>query len=548
MGRRLLLIIFPLLVVAGLLFWLRPDPMAEPVAEGPLASDLSGTEGFLSYDPGGTGRIDPDEPEASVVPLPAFDKDAIPGEYTVAFDSEEAMQAFIGEAEANGMTVLETIPELGYLRLQGSARQLGDLLKEGMEAGLNYEVSLPAMPDPEFWENANMTPFTAGVLAFLGIDDDPDRATWGRGITVAILDTGIGQHPDLGSGRIREINLIADDPGDGAYVGHGTAVAGLVASTGRFAEGVVPGSELLSVRVLDSNGGGNAFTLARGIVEAVNAGADVINMSLGGYGESSVLREAVEYATGRGVVLVASTGNDGLGRVTYPAALPSVIGVTAVDGNGNRAPFSNYGNGVDIASPGFLVNALWEGDEYILFNGTSAAAPLVAGMAARVMESGLAASPEEVRDILMDYANETGPPGDDSQYGAGLLNAERIEVVGESGLYDIALADLYPALEEGDGASFPLYIILENRGTEFLPEAMVEISVNDAPYFYRFSGLNEGAVESIQLPVSEQALAAGQPFTVRAKVMLPEAYEDQRPSNDAGSLVLQKAPTPEPED
>lgn len=548
MGRRLLLIIFPLLVVAGLLFWLRPDPMAEPVAEGPLASDLSGTEGFLSYDPGGTGRIDPDEQEASVVPLPAFDKDAIPGEYTVAFDSEEAMQAFIGEAEANGMTVLETIPELGYLRLQGSARQLGDLLKEGMEAGLNYEVSLPAMPDPEFWENANMTPFTAGVLAFLGIDDDPDRATWGRGITVAILDTGIGQHPDLGSGRIREINLIADDPGDGAYVGHGTAVAGLVASTGRFAEGVVPGSELLSVRVLDSNGGGNAFTLARGIVEAVNAGADVINMSLGGYGESSVLREAVEYATGRGVVLVASTGNDGLGRVTYPAALPSVIGVTAVDGNGNRAPFSNYGNGVDIASPGFLVNALWEGDEYILFNGTSAAAPLVAGMAARVMESGLAASPEEVRDILMDYANETGPPGDDSQYGAGLLNAERIEVVGESGLYDIALADLYPALEEGDGASFPLYIILENRGTEFLPEAMVEISVNDAPYFYRFSGLNEGAVESIQLPVSEQALAAGQPFTVRAKVMLPEAYEDQRPSNDAGSLVLQKAPTPEPED
>ena len=83
---------------------------------------------------------------------------------------------------------------------------------------------------------------------------------------------------------------------------------------------------------------------------------------------------------------------------------------------------------------------------------------------------------------------------------------------------------------------------LENRGTEYLPESSVEITVNGTPYFYRFSGLNKGAVESIQIPVSEAALENGERYDVSARVVLPGTYEDKRPDNDAGDITLQKVP------
>jgi subtilisin family serine protease len=219
-----------------------------------------------------------------------------------------------------------------------------------------------------------------------------------------------------------------------------------------------------------------------------------------------------------------------------------VIGVTAVDANGNRAPFSNFGDGVDVAAQGYQIHALWGDDEYIYFNGTSASSPLVAGMAARIIETGQATGPSEVQALIDGEANEAGPPGDDPQYGAGILNAERLESVGQPGIFDIALADLYPATEESDGATFPLYVTFENRGTEFLPEALVEISVNGTPYYYKFSGMDLGEVESVQIPVPEAMLEQENPYTVTAKAKLPERYTDSRPDNDDGDISLTKVP------
>lgn len=539
-GRRtsLLLLLLVLLAIGGTLYVRQAVlPEEEGVDPGTAGPALNG-EAFLAYRPDSTGGEGPG-PEGPRIPEP--DRHALPGEYTVSFSDSGSMAAFIEQAEARGLRILGSIPALGVVRVGGSASDLSALLKEGMEVGLNYRMDAPVLPDPALWEELNLAAFNDGVLGFLGVPASEERLSWGTGTTIAILDTGWIDHAAFGDKVVRELDLV-EGPREGDYAAHGTAVAGLIGSTNPFAPGIAPGSDLLAVRVLDGEGKGDSFTLASGIIAAVDNGADIINMSLGGYGNSKVLQEAVAYAGERGVLLVAASGNDGAGSLTYPAAYTDVIGVTAVDAGGNRTPFSNFGEGVDVAAPGYQIHALWENDDFVYFDGTSASSPLVAGMASRVLESGHATSPGDIQFLIRETANETGLPGFDPQYGAGILNAERIEASGESGIYDMALADLYPAIEESDGGTFPLYVTLENRGTEFISESSVEITVNGTPYFYRFSGLNEGAVESIQIPISEAALENGERYDVSARVVLPGSYEDKRPDNDAGDITLQKVP------
>ena len=537
--RRQILWIIPLL--AGLLvvfLWLRRDtPVASPpeqavapqLAEGPAeAVQFVPLPASTTKDPG-------------QVPLPENAKDAIPGEYTIGFKDQESMEAFIEAAEANGLTVLATLPELMVVRLSGPQSALRGLLTDEMSVDYNYRVGVPAFPDLGFWQSENLSPFGKDVLTFLGAPGFGDRLGWGKGTTVAVLDTGWLGHSGIPLESVRLISML-ESVGQGDFSAHGTAVAGLILSTNPFAPGLAPGTDVLAIQVLDGNGQGDAFTLAAGILAAVENGADVINMSLGSYGDSEVLRQAVEYAAARGIVLVAASGNDGQSFVTYPAAYPEVIGVAAVDADGNRAPFSNYGEGIDLAAPGFKIHALWEGNDFIYFDGTSAAAPLVSAMAARIIESGLASGPDEVRRLILDNANETGFPGDDLQYGAGILNVERVETTGQSGIVDMALADLYPAVEESEGGTFPLYISLENRGTEFIPGTTVELTVNGKPYFYRFSGIEAGGVESIQIPVQEDQLLSGTPYTVEAEVKLPDNFKDSRPDNNQGDITLSRTP------
>lgn len=533
-----LLLLFAL--AGGLYFLLTPEPSGarEETIRQPVVSRPS-ADAFL--DPVFDNKVQAGPGRDVPVPLPADSPHALPGEYTVSFKDEESMAAFLEQAEAAGVRVLGSIPQLRTVRVAASGSDLSSLLKDGMEVDNNFRMEVPTMPDPAFWQNRNLTAFNAGVLDFLGVPADTNRLQWGKGVTIAILDTGWTGHSAIPEGRVREIDLVGGTR-EGEYGGHGTAVAGLVGSSNPFAPGISPGSDILAVRVLDGSGQGDAFTLAEAILVAVDNGADVINMSLGGYGDSSLLQEAVNYATERGVAMVAASGNDGIGNLTYPAAYDSVIGVTAVDANGNRAPFSNFGDGVDVAAPGYQIHALWSEDDYIYFNGTSASSPLVAGMVARVIESGRATTPEDIQALIASQSNETGPPGDDPQYGAGILNAERLERVGEAGIYDIALADLYPAAEESDGSTFPLYVTFENRGTEYLPAASVEIAVNGTPYHYSFTGMDLGESESVQIPVPEAMLNESTPWTVTAKAKLPERYTDSRPANDAGDISLTKEP------
>jgi hypothetical protein len=521
------------LLLAALLW--KGNPESRPAAGEAADGERHGAGEFAVYAPESVHL-----PSASIE-MPKAVEGAIPGEYTIFFTDEAALGNFIAANDGSGVRVLGVIPEFLAVRVSASAASLQPLLREGMTVGQNVAVSAPPIPDIDFWQDSNLRAFNAEVMGFLGAPSAVERLSWGEGVTIAVLDTGWADHESVPAGKVRVLDLVGS-AGQGEFSGHGTAVIGMVVSNDPFAPGISPGSDILAVRVLDAAGQGDAFTLAQGILAAVEAGADVINMSLGSYGDSQVLREAIHFAHEQGVVMVAASGNDGQGRVTYPAAYDNVIGVSAVDAEGNRTPFSNYGEGIDLAAPGYHLHALWDNDTYIYFDGTSASAPLVSGMAARILQSGVATTPDDVTALLLQQANETGLPGDDIQYGAGILNVQRIEDSGKSGISDLALADLYPAVEQSDGTTFPLYATIENRGTEYLPMATVELSINGTPYFYRFTGLVPGEVDSVQFPVPIAELEQGASFSITAKAVLPERLTDSRPANDAGNITLKKAP------
>jgi len=236
----------------------------------------------------------------------------------------------------------------------------------------------------------------------------------GAGVVVAILDTGLADgHPDLAGRTLPGYDFVdgdadpadlangIDDDGDLVVdegVGHGTLVAGLVAS-------MAPGASILPVRVLDSDARGTSAGVARGIVWAVDAGAKVINLSLGVRQASAVIQDAVNYARQRNILVVASSGNANLvDSVTFPASLGDVLTVAAVDNTGVRAPFSNVGGRVDLVAPGVALTAPWKAGGYGTASGTSFAAPFASAGAALVLSRNPGMRPTDAGKRLVDTA------------------------------------------------------------------------------------------------------------------------------------------------
>lgn len=192
---------------------------------------------------------------------------------------------------------------------------------------------------------------------------------------IAVIDSGVqSDHPALAGHVLPGFDFVHGDTNTSDDNGHGTAVAGIIAS-------VCPRCEILPVKVLDEHRVGDWPTVAAGIVWAADNGAQVINLSIGGAHPADVLGTAVAYALSKGVIVVAAAGNDGADEDFFPASYPGVISVAAVDENGARSPFSNFGGGITVAAPG-CVTAPWLESGYSSdFCGTSTAAPFVAGLA-----------------------------------------------------------------------------------------------------------------------------------------------------------------------
>lgn len=289
------------------------------------------------------------------------------------------------------------------------------------------------------------------ALARLKLPQAWEATLGSREMVVAVVDSGVDAgHEDLAGRLLPGYDFVNDDafPEDG--VGHGTFVAGIIGAltdNGIGMAGVAWEVTLLPVQVLDSNGYGYDSDIAAGIIFAADQGARVINLSLGGAEYSQTLAEAVAYAEGKGVVVVAAAGNDG-GPVIYPAAIPEVVAVGAIQQDGSVWVKSNRGAGLDVVAPGIGVHGLRLGGGTALGSGTSYAAGYVSGITALLRSRETWLAPEQVRQRLQTGTTDVGAAGWDEISGHGEVDAWKVlsyhgEMAGREDVNGDGLVDLY---------------------------------------------------------------------------------------------------------
>jgi subtilisin family serine protease len=262
-------------------------------------------------------------------------------------------------------------------------------------------------PNDEYWPQQWSQAKTHAPQAW-------DLTTGSSSVVVAVVDTGVdaGQ-PDLVGRVLPGYDFVNGDTDPSDDEGHGTAVAGVVAAAGDNRIGVAGycwSCRVLPVKVLGADGSGFNSRVAAGILWAVDHGAKVVNASLGSLSDDLTLGAAAQYAAQHGVLVVAAAGNDGVAQLRYPAALPGVLSVGATDPTDTPYSFSN--SGAAVAAPGENVTTATQGG-YVVFLGTSSAAPVVSGIAGLALSAAPGATAGEVAQALEATAN----PSPGSVYG-----------------------------------------------------------------------------------------------------------------------------------
>jgi hypothetical protein len=355
------------------------------------------------------------------------------------------------------------------------------LLKESptsVDASPNFYARVPEKFSkvPETAESTYKT-FGASSLRWLGVSGD--CSSWGKGVTVAVLDTGVESSPVLAESNISRLSKLSSSTGEGEFRGHATAVASLLAGTTSDLPGVAPACKILSVQVLSADGSGDTFTLAQGIVEAVDCGARIVNLSLGTHSDCFLLEQAVEYAQQKGAIVVAAVGNDGLEGVVYPARYNGVVAVTAVDAAGKHLFFANHGSEVALAAPGLGVTAAAPKEGSVSFSGTSAAVPFVSGALAALLSQNPQMTLGEAVEVLCKYSNDAGAPGKDSETGNGILNVGWALNRNVSGIYDVTMCSPYLHPRQSKDEDMIITTYVQNRGTENLRHVQMKVSIDD---------------------------------------------------------------------
>lgn len=464
---------------------------------------------------------------------------ALAGEVTLTYPDTASAEVAMQRLRDAGYRILGYNRALNTLRVAvGNAadrQRLARLAGPDAQAGFTFPVTSP--PTPEASKSGGGTlPFGSDAIAWMG---GGNSTTLGEGVTVAVIDSGIAAHPNLEGVVIGEI-VIGES--SGVSSGHGTSVASLIAGQTELAPGIAPGTDILSVNVLDSEGASDTFAVAEAIVAATDAGARIINLSLGTYGDSTVLLAAVEYAQSQGAILVASVGNDATSQVVYPAAYDGVVGVASVDASGQSATFSNYGTEVDVSAPGVAVNAAsidttTNTATLVEFSGTSASAPLVSGALAALLSENPTMSNQQAVEILTSTANDSGAPGTDDYVGSGSVNLERMLRYDETGVSDVAIADHY--LAGGDSQAVSVLVTVQNRGTTWESNLQLEVSYEGRTQSYTLTGLNPGETGYQEILLNPSLLTNGGSTVITSSVR--GSSEDANPDDNtrATQVTLQ---------
>ena len=273
----------------------------------------------------------------------------------------------------------------------------------------------------------------------------------GKGIKIAVIDSGISRHDYLNIAG--GISFVSGKNYDEDDHGHGTHVAGIIgAQNSRLGNhGVAPGAKLYAIKSMDSEGKGTLSSVIAGIEWSIENNIDIINMSIGISTHSRVFEEVINKAYHNGVLVVAAAGNSGFsadGNVMYPAKYESVIAVSAIDHNNERASFSSTGAEVELTAPGLNILSTNSQNDFEFMSGTSMATPFVTGTLALYMEKYPYLSHQELRKLLQKNAIDIGAAGRDPLFGYGIVQAPQsaAEPIGEpfeTRLYVTESTDIY---------------------------------------------------------------------------------------------------------
>ncbi len=463
---------------------------------------------------------------------------SVPGEVILRFPTEESYDAFLFSLAGGKIHLVDRLDRLRAVRLgYDEWTDLSNLLVG--ENIIAYD-SLPTDPMPSpaaVSKQAGLVGFGGTLLPWLGVTEDNSR--WGAGVKIAVLDTGIVAHSALPG--LRTSVEITPFPRDvNKTNGHGTAVASLIASNDPVAPGVAPAAELVSIRVGDDAGKADAFALAAGILAAVDSGAQIVNISMGTTENNPLIEEAVAFAHDHNVLIVAAAGNSEGADATYPAAYPSVISVGAVDASGEHLDFSNFGTYLSLTAPGYALDTVWPGNTYASISGTSASAPIVSGAIAATMSNGggVTMSASKAAEIVMQYSNEAGIPGPDSEYGVGILDLGRVMSRAIPGIVDAAITHQRIVKSSDAASSDEIQVTVQNRGTAILVNTLVEMTTPFGARKFNASMLVPGAIQTFSMPVRLGGLPKNWPIQVTSTLTLGSSGQDITPRNNQRSEML----------
>lgn len=450
-------------------------------------------------------------------------------EVILRFPSDDTYESFLLAVGQSRIQIVDQLDRLRAVRLNYHDRE--DLSVLLLGENITSYTSNPSIPKPGPGDGTNqpgLVGFGNGLLPWLGITTD--HSLWGAGVKVAVLDSGIVPHPDL-PGLVQSIEIVPFQSDLNKTHGHGTAVASLIAGVDASAPGIAPAAQLISIRISDDSGQADSFAMAAGILAAVDAGADLINISMGTTVDNPLIAEAVTYAHDHDSLIVASAGNSEQTDATYPAAYPSVISVGAVDARGEHLDFSNYGTSLSLTAPGYGLSAAWPGDSYTRISGTSASAPIVTGAIAATMSSGAGKTmnARKAAEIVMNHSDEAGISGPDSEYGVGILNVGRIMTREIMGIVDAAITDQrLVRTSEGD----EIEVTLQNRGTTILVNTLLEVSTPFGSRQFNATTLPPGAIRTFTMPFRLTGMPEGTPIEVNSKLTLSTPGRDMTPYNN----------------
>ncbi len=326
----------------------------------------------------------------------------------------------------NGGTLLQELPQIRMKRIRVPVKNF-DKVKAALAKNPNFEFveedfiaqGMIVPNDPSFASQWHHTKIMSPSAWELGVGS--------TAIPIAIIDSGVdSDHPDLMAKLMPGYNFVANNSDTQDTYGHGTAVAGSAAAASNNATGVAGvswNSPIMPLAVLGSDNLASYSRIASAIVYAVDHGAKVINLSLGGPNFSSTMDNAVNYAWNNGVLVFASAANSNTNAPYYPAACANAVAVAATDSADNKASFSNYGDWVTFTAPGVSIRTTNNGGGYGTWNGTSFSSPIAAGLAALVWSVNPQFTHQQVLEILKSTTDDIGASGFDNVFGHGRINA-----------------------------------------------------------------------------------------------------------------------------